>query len=739
MLRLQSRDEARRIPALTTHFLNVTVELIHNGRHRQTSPIVPRLLQHDPQVLAHPIDRKPELEFARIHRLPAVFHLPGLRGTLGDRIHDSRHIEAGRFAEVDRLGEALNQPCNRDLIDHLGELAGTRRPDPVHHLGKMRNDRLGPLKRCFIAAGHDGKLAIFSPRLPPRNGCVQKMKSSRCSCCSQLSGNISRSRCIVHENRTLPHRSESPIGSDCDSAQIVIIANTAKHEVGIFSGRRWGQRDLPAPVCLDPGFRFRRGPVVNRDSMTPTFGEVPRHRITHDAQSQKRNVGHDTPFALVSRCWLYAISEATPSAVRETAMPTKAKSSDSTPPSVTLAHIEQARHTIAGAVLNTDFDHSRTLSEMAGAQIWLKFENLQFTGSYKERGALNRLSHLTEAQKQRGVIAMSAGNHAQGVAYHAKRLSIPATIVMPEGTPTIKVENTRHHGAEVIVTGRTLEDSAAAARKLEAERGLFFLHPFDDPIVIAGQGTTALEMLEAVPELDTLVIPIGGGGLIAGMATAAKAIKPGIQVIGVEAQLYPSMYNRIKNAKLPIGGDTLAEGIAVKTPGETTSAIIERLVDDIVLVPEAALERAVALLIGIEKTVVEGAGAAGLAAVLSDPRRFAGRNIGLVLCGGNIDTRLLASVLTREQAREGRLSRLTIDIPDQPGQLAKVSSVIGNCGANIIEVYHQRVFTDVPAKGTELNLVIETRDRAHLQQAIADLKAAGYAITLKGAPSGGRG
>lgn len=405
---------------------------------------------------------------------------------------------------------------------------------------------------------------------------------------------------------------------------------------------------------------------------------------------------------------------------------------------VSLTDIEKARLALHGAVLNTDFDHSRTLTEMAGAEIWLKFENLQFTSSYKERGALNRLTHLTGEQKTRGVIAMSAGNHAQGVAYHARRLGIPATIVMPEGTPTIKVENTRHHGANVIVTGRTLEDAAAFARKLGEERGLFFLHPFDDPIVIAGQGTIGLEMLEALPQLDTLVIPIGGGGLISGIATAAKAIRPEIEIIGVEAALYPSMYNRIKGTSLPIGGDTLAEGIAVKTPGELTSKIIKELVDDILLVTEAELEHAVSLLIGIEKTVVEGAGAAGLAAVLSQRSRFKGKTIGLVLCGGNIDTRLLASVLTREQAREGRLSRLTIDIPDQPGQLAKVSAVIGNCGANIIEVYHQRVFTDVPAKGTELHLVIETRDRTHLQQAIDGLRSAGYDITLKSAPAGGQ-
>jgi threonine dehydratase len=407
-------------------------------------------------------------------------------------------------------------------------------------------------------------------------------------------------------------------------------------------------------------------------------------------------------------------------------------------PAVTLADIKAAQKTIAGAVLNTDFDHSRTLSEMTGAEIWLKFENLQFTGAFKERGALNRLASLTAGERARGVIAMSAGNHAQGVAYHAKRLGVPATIVMPQATPTIKVENTRHHGAEVILSGANLDEAAAHARTLQSARNLVFLHPYDDPIVIAGQGTIGLEMLNAVPELDTLVVPIGGGGLISGIATAAKAIKPTIQVIGVEASLYPSMYNPIKGAKLAIGGDTLAEGIAVKSPGIITQAIIRELVDDIVLVSEAALERAVALLIGIEKTVVEGAGAAGLAAVLSEPKRFRGRKIGLVLCGGNIDTMLLASVLTREQAREGRLSRLTIDIPDQPGQLAKVSTVIGECGANIVEVYHQRVFTDLPAKGTELHLVIETRDRSHLQSATDALKAAGYAVTLKGAPSHGR-
>jgi threonine dehydratase len=344
---------------------------------------------------------------------------------------------------------------------------------------------------------------------------------------------------------------------------------------------------------------------------------------------------------------------------------------------------------------------------------------------------------LTDKECQCGVIAMSAGNHAQGVAYHARRLGIPATIVMPSGTPTIKVENTRKLGAKVMLDGATFEDASAFATSYGATHGLTFIHPFDDPHVIAGQGTVALEMLAAVPSLDTLVVPIGGGGLISGVAIAAKAINPKIRIIGVEAQLYPSMLNVIKGSRLPVGGDTLAEGIAVTTPGKITRPIIEVLVDDIVLVSEADLERAVTLLITIEKTVVEGAGAAGLAALIMDPRRYKGHKVGLILCGGNIDTRLLASVLTRELARDGRLSRLAIDIPDRPGQLARVAGVIGEAGANVVEVYHQRVFTDVPAKGTELNLVIETRDRDHLDVVVSALQTAGYAVVVKGSGAAG--
>jgi threonine dehydratase len=405
---------------------------------------------------------------------------------------------------------------------------------------------------------------------------------------------------------------------------------------------------------------------------------------------------------------------------------------------VTLADVQAAARCLEGAVLNTDFDLSRTLSDMTGATVWLKFENLQFTASFKERGALNRLSALSSDERRRGVIAMSAGNHAQGVAYHAKRLGIPATIVMPVGTPMVKIENTRGHGATVLLEGPTLEEAAQFAHAYGRDKGLVFVHPYDDPLVIAGQGTIALEMLAAVSDLDTLVVPIGGGGLISGIAIAARALKPDIRIIGVQSRLYPSMYNLIKGSELPMRGDTLAEGIAVKAPGKLTSAIVRALVDDILLVSEEELEQAVSLLINIEKTVVEGAGAAGLAAVLGNRALFEGSTVGLVLCGGNIDTRLLASVLTRELAREGRLSQLTIDLVDQPGQLAKVATLLGDAGCNIVEVYHQRVFTDLPAKGTLLEVVIETRDRGHLNATIDALRAAGLEVELQSNPGGSR-
>ena len=393
---------------------------------------------------------------------------------------------------------------------------------------------------------------------------------------------------------------------------------------------------------------------------------------------------------------------------------------------VTPADVQAAAAIIRGAVLATACNRSRTLGEICGCNIWLKFENLQFTASFKERGALNRLQALSADERKRGVIAMSAGNHAQGVAYHAKRLGIPTTIVMPVGTPMVKIENTRRHGADVMIRESTLEEAGAFARDHGAANGMTLIHPYDDPLIIAGQGTVGLEMLTAVPELDTLVVPIGGGGLISGIAIAARALKPDLQIVGVQATLYPSMHNAIKDGGLPMRGDTLAEGIAVKAPGRITTGIIRRLVDDIVLVSEPQIERALACLISIEKTVVEGAGATGLAAVLAYPERFAGRNVGLVLSGGNIDTRLIASVLTRELAREGRLTQLTIDIVDRPGQLAAVSVLLAEAGANVIEVSHQRTFSDLPAKATLLGLVIETRDQAHLDQVMATLVAAGF-------------
>jgi threonine dehydratase len=397
---------------------------------------------------------------------------------------------------------------------------------------------------------------------------------------------------------------------------------------------------------------------------------------------------------------------------------------------VTLADIEAAAATLAGLVKCTNFDRSRTLSDITGASVWLKFENLQFTATFKERGALNRLAALSADQRQRGVIAASAGNHAQGVAYHAARLSIPATIYVPIGTPTVKIDNTRRHGATVIEGGATLEEAAALATTHGRNEGLTFIHPYDDPLIVAGQGTIALEMLAAVPDLDVLVVPIGGGGLISGMAVAAKTLKPDIEVVGVQAALYPSMYNLIKQQSLPMRGDTLAEGIAVKAPGRITSEIVRALVDDIVLVTEQDVEHALSLLLTIEKSVTEGAGAAGLAAVLADPARFIGRKLGLVLSGGNIDTRLLSGVLTRQLAREGRLSQLRFDIVDRPGQLGEVVAVLSRSGANIVEVSHQRIFTDLPAKAVHLEIVVETRDRSHLDATIAALRAADLKVVV---------
>jgi threonine dehydratase len=396
---------------------------------------------------------------------------------------------------------------------------------------------------------------------------------------------------------------------------------------------------------------------------------------------------------------------------------------------LTIDDVRAAARRIEGAVVRTPIAHSKTLSRITGAEIWLKFENHQFTAAYKERGALNALLMMEETQRKRGVIAASAGNHSQGLSYHGTRLGVPVTIVMPKTTPMVKVMQTEQVGGKVLLEGETYDEAYATARSMEKQLGLTFVHPFDDPNVAAGQGTVALEMLEEAPELETLVVPIGGGGLISGMATVARALNPKVEMIGVQAQLYPSMYDRIKGAHLPCGGDTLAEGIAVKEPGEFTSRIIERLVDDILLVSEADLETAVALLLQIEKTVVEGAGAAGLAAVMAHKERFAGKNVGLVLCGGNIDTRLLANVLLRDLAREGRLARLRITLQDRPGALYKVMHEFDAHSVKILEIYHQRIFTDLPAKGLVTDIECEARDRQQLEKLVAALRAKGYSVS----------
>ncbi len=398
-------------------------------------------------------------------------------------------------------------------------------------------------------------------------------------------------------------------------------------------------------------------------------------------------------------------------------------------PFVTIDDVRAAAARIAGAIVRTPTLHSQTLSKLTGANVWLKFENLQFTAAYKERGALNKLLLMDATSRARGVIAASAGNHAQGLAYHAARLGVPATIVMPRHTPTVKVEQTRSHGPEIILAGENVDESLVHALALAETRGLTLVHPFNDVDIIAGQGTVALEMLADVPEIDAMAVPIGGGGLISGCATVARAAGRTIEMIGVEAELYPSMYNRLRGTNLPCQGDTLAEGIAVKRPGDITAAIIARTVDDIVLVAERELERAVALLLQIEKTVVEGAGAAGLAALLAHPERFAGRNVGVVLCGGNIDTRLLANVLLRDLARSGRLARLRIRLKDQPGQLFNVARVFDEQQVNIIEVYHQRVFTTLPAKGLITDIECEARDAAHLERLMEALARAGYEVS----------
>jgi threonine dehydratase len=391
-----------------------------------------------------------------------------------------------------------------------------------------------------------------------------------------------------------------------------------------------------------------------------------------------------------------------------------------------IGDVRAAAARLQGQVLATPCVESRTLSHILGAQVFLKFENLQFTASFKERGACNKLAQLTAAERRRGVVAMSAGNHAQGVAYHAQRLGLRAVIVMPCFTPGVKVERTRSFGAEVVLHGETLEGASAHATRLAREQGLVFVHPYDDEAIVAGQGTVGLEMLEAVPELDTIVAAVGGGGLVGGIAVVAKALKPGIEVIGVQTLRFPSMYNAVKHEHLPQGVSSIAEGIAVGTPGAVTQAIVERHVDDLVLVDEGDIEQAIVMLLEIEKTLVEGAGAAPLAAMLKDQARWRGKRVGLVLSGGNIDPMLLAAIIERGMVRAGRLARIRVSARDVPGSLARITGILSEVGANIDEVHHQRAFTLLAAQNVEVELVLQTRGRDHIEAVLAALRQAGF-------------
>ena len=396
-----------------------------------------------------------------------------------------------------------------------------------------------------------------------------------------------------------------------------------------------------------------------------------------------------------------------------------------TPP-IALADIEAARRVIAGVVLRTPMLPAPKLSALTGAEVYVKYENLQVTNSFKDRGALVKLASLSDAERARGVITMSAGNHAQAVAYHAQRLRIPATIVMPVTTPFVKIAATRSYGAEVVLHGETVAEAQSRCEQIQSQRSLLLVHPYDDPRIIAGQGTIALEMLEVVSDLDILVFPVGGGGLIAGNAIAARAKSRSLQVVGAESALYPSMWNALHDENRPIGGSTLAEGIAVKNVGKLTLPIIRDLVSEIILVDEVQLERAVNAYLTLQKTMAEGAGAAGLAAMLARPELFKGKKVGLVLCGGNIDARVVASIMVRELERENRIVSFRLTIPDRPGVLGTIATRLGTLGANILEVNHRRLFLDVPAKGAKLDVTVETRDAVHAQEIMDALAADGY-------------
>lgn len=400
------------------------------------------------------------------------------------------------------------------------------------------------------------------------------------------------------------------------------------------------------------------------------------------------------------------------------------------PDKLTFEDIKKAHKAFDGAIKHTQTSHSITLSKITGADVHIKFENRQFTASFKERGALNKLLNLTTEQRKKGVIAASAGNHAQGVAYHGARLGIPTTIAMPLGTPFVKIQNTQDLGANVIQVGERFDETAEAALDIAKEKDLTVVHPFDDYYVMAGQGTIGIELLQDVPDLDVVIVPVGGGGLISGIATAVKSINPNIKVIGVQSERFPSLYRALNNQEYVAQGATLAEGIAVKTIGKKTLEVCKKLVDEILLVSEDEIEKAIGMLLTIEKTVAEGAGACSLSALLRYPEKFKGKKVGLILCGGNIDTRLLASILMRGLVRDGRISRLRIELPDIPGALSIISTIIGNRGGNIIDVSHHRLFTDLPAKETYSNISLETRDAKHLQDILDELRSEGFVVSV---------
>lgn len=398
------------------------------------------------------------------------------------------------------------------------------------------------------------------------------------------------------------------------------------------------------------------------------------------------------------------------------------------PAQVTIEGIRKAADLISGAILKTPCLPAPRLSRLTGADVYVKYENMQVTGAFKERGALVKLSSLSESERKRGVIAVSAGNHAQGVAYHAGRLGIPATIVMPALTPFVKISATRDYGAEVVLIGNTLAEAKAEADRLAAEKNLVWVHPYDDAHVIHGQGTIALEMLEAQPDLDTLVIPVGGGGLISGMAVAAKAIKPSIEVIGVETVLYPGMWGAMHGKDVRCEGATIAEGIAVRDIGLLTTEVVKQTVDEIILAKESTIEQAINAYLTLLRTIAEGAGAAGLAGMLTDPDRFAGKRVGLVLCGGNIDPRLLSKIVVRELARDGRLVSIRIDTPDRPGVLGEIATTIGDMQGNVVDVAHHRLFLNVPAKGATLDVTFEAFDRPHGEEIVTALRQRGFTV-----------